>query len=196
MIQLVKLETRSFDIKNLQTRTLSDGSEATVIEGYASVFNSRTNIEGWYEEEIAPGAFTESLSQNKDVRCLFNHDWNYVLGRSSAGTLVLEEDSKGLRFEVTLPNTTFANDLKESMARGDINQCSFGFWVTGQEEDYSSEIPLIRITNVELWEVSIVPLPAYEDTEAALRSKFQKENIETIKLRQKILKRIGEFTHE
>lgn len=177
----------------MKTRTLGDGSEATVIEGYASVFNSRTNIDGWYEEEIAPGAFTESLTQYKDVRCLFNHDWNYVLGRSSANTLVLEEDSKGLRFEVTLPNTTFANDLKESMARGDINQCSFGFWVTGQEEDFSGELPLIRITNVDLWEVSIVPLPAYEDTEASLRSKFQEETIETVKLRKKILKRIGEF---
>lgn len=194
MTQLVKLETRSFDIKNMKTRTLNDGSEATVIEGYASVFNSRTSIDGWYDEEIAPGAFTESLSQNKDVRCLFNHDWNYVLGRTSANTLVLEEDSKGLRFEVTLPNTTFANDLKESMARGDINQCSFGFWVTGQEEDFSSELPLVRITNVDLWEVSIVPLPAYEDTEASLRSKFQEETIETVKLRKKILKRIGEFT--
>ncbi|MDK4352435.1 HK97 family phage prohead protease [Enterococcus thailandicus] len=194
MIQLVKLETRSFDIKNMKTRALNDGSEATVIEGYASVFNSRTNIDGWYEEEIAPGAFTEALTQNKDVRCLFNHDWNYVLGRSSANTLVLEEDSKGLRFEVTLPNTTFANDLKESMSRGDINQCSFGFWVTGQEEDFSGELPLIRITNVDLWEVSIVPLPAYEDTEASLRSKFQEETIETVKLRKKILKRIGEFT--
>lgn len=193
MSPLVKLETRSFDIKNMQTRTLNDGSEATVVEGYASVFNSRTNIDGWYDEEIAPGAFTESLSQNKDVRCLFNHDWGCVLGRSSANTLTLEQDSKGLRFEVTLPNTTFANDLKESMSRGDINQCSFGFWVTGQEEDYSGDIPLIRITNVELWEVSIVPLPAYEDTEAALRSKFQTETIETIKLRSKILKKIGEY---
>ncbi|MHC5215404.1 HK97 family phage prohead protease [Enterococcus sp. LJL128] len=193
MNQLVKLETRSFDIKNMQTRTLNDGSEVTVIEGYASVFNSRTNIEGWYEEEIAPGAFIESLSKNKDVRCLFNHDWNYVLGRTSANTLKLEEDSKGLRFEVTLPNTTVANDLKESMSRGDINQCSFGFWITGQEEDFSGEIPLIRITNVDLWEVSIVPLPAYEDTEANLRSKFQEQNIELIKLRKKILSTIGEY---
>lgn len=74
------------------------------------------------------------------------------------------------------------------------NQCSFGFVVTGQEEDYSGETPLIRITNVDLWEVSIVSLPAYEDTEAALRSKFQEQNIEMLKLRKKILKRIGEFT--
>lgn len=193
MIPLAKLETRSFNIDNMQTRSLDDGSEATIVEGYASVFNSRTNIEGWYDEEIAPGAFSESLSQNKDVRCLFNHDWSCVLGRTNASTLVLEEDSKGLRFEVTLPNTTFANDLKESMSRGDINQCSFGFWVTGQEEDFSSETPLIRITNVDLWEVSIVPLPAYEDTEASLRSKFQAQTIETIKLRSKILKKIGEY---
>lgn len=193
MSLLVKLEKRSFEIKDIKTRSLDGDSEVTIVEGYASVFNSRTNIEGWYDEEIAPGAFTESLSKNKDVRCLFNHDWNYVLGRSSAGTLVLEEDSKGLRFEVTLPNTTFANDLKESMARGDINQCSFGFLVTGQEEDYTKDVPLIRITNVELWEVSIVPLPAYEDTEAALRSKFQEENIDLLKTRKKILNRIGEF---
>ena len=171
-------------------RTLDDGSEVSVIEGYASVFNSRTNIGGWYDEEIAPGAFTESLTSGKDVRCLFNHDWNYVLGRISSNTLILEQDSKGLRFEVILPNTTFANDLKESMSRGDINQCSFGFVVTGQEEDYSQETLLIRITNLELWEVSIVPLPAYEDTEASLRSKH---NIEHIELRQKILNRIGEY---
>ena len=187
------MEIRSFNINNLQTRTLNDGSEAAVVEGYASVFNSRTNIDDWYDEEIAPGAFTESLSQNKDVRCLFNHDWGCVLGRTSAKTLILEQDSKGLRFEVTLPNTTDANNLKESMSRGDINQCSFGFWVTGQEEDFTGEIPLIRITNVDLWEVSIVSLPAYEDTEAALRSKFQEKTIETIKLRKKILKTIGEY---
>lgn len=177
----------------MKTRTLNDGSESTIVEGYASVFNSRTNIDGWYEEEIAPGAFKESLSNNKDVRCLFNHHWSKVLGRFSAKTLTLEEDSKGLRFEVILPNTTDGNNLKESMSRGDINQCSFGFNITGQEEDYSGELPLFRITNVELWEVSIVSLPAYEDTEATLRSKFQEENIETIKLRQKILKRIGEY---
>nr|WP_217271441.1 HK97 family phage prohead protease [Enterococcus faecalis] len=177
----------------MTTRSLDDGSESTIVEGYASVFNSRTNIDGWYDEEIAPGAFSESLAKNKDVRCLFNHDWNYVLGRKSANTLIIEEDSRGLHFEVTLPNTTFANDLKESMSRGDINQCSFGFWVTAQEEDYSGDVPLIRITNVDLLEVSIVPLPAYDETEAALRSKFQEKNIETIKLRNKILKTIGEY---
>lgn len=172
---------------------MEDGTQATIAEGYASVFNSRTNIGGWYEEEIAPGAFKESISQGKDVRCLFNHNWDYVLGRTKSKTLVLEEDSKGLKFEVTLPNTTFANNLKESMARGDINQCSFGFMVTGQEEDYTQDIPLIRVTNVDLWEVSIVPLPAYEDTEASVRSKRENENIETMQLRKKILKMIGAY---
>ena len=58
MIQLDKLEIRSFDIKNMTTRSLDDGSESTVVEGYESVFNSRTNIDGWYDEEIAPGAFS------------------------------------------------------------------------------------------------------------------------------------------
>ena len=118
-----------------------------------------------------------------------------MLGRKSANTLIIEEDSRGLHFEVTLPNTTFANDLKESMSRGDINQCSFGFWVTAQEEDYSGDVPLIRITNVDLWEVSIVPLPAYEDTEASLEVS-SKKNIETIKLRNKILKRLENINNE
>lgn len=196
MTKTSKLERRTFNIESMKTRTLDDGSESTIVEGYASIFNSRTNIDGWYEEEIAPGAFTESLSQGKDVRCLFNHNWDYVLGRTSAGTLTLEEDTKGLRFEVVLPNTTFANDLKESMARGDINQCSFGFYVLEEETDCSSDMPVVRLLNIDLWEVSIVPLPAYEDTEASLRSKFQEEAIETIKLRKKILNKIGEFEHE
>lgn len=186
------MEKRNFTIERLKTRTLEDGSEIPVVEGYASVFNVQTDIGGWYIEEIAPEAFDKSLSEKKDVRALFNHNWDKVLGRISANTLRLSADTKGLKFEVDLPNTTYANDLKESMARGDVKECSFGFIITAEEWKWAEGEgkDLVRITEVDLYEISIVTLPQYEETTATLRSK---ENIEKIHLRNKILKRIGEI---
>ncbi|MBC2367827.1 HK97 family phage prohead protease [Listeria booriae] len=188
-MKLDKLEKRTFKIDNLKTRNMEDGTEATVIEGYASVFNSPTMIADWYQEEIADGAFAETLASGKDARALFNHNWDYVLGRVSAGTLKLEEDSHGLRFEVTIPDTSFAADLRISMERGDINQCSFGFVILEEETNYEVEPMQVRILKVELYEVSIVSLPAYEDTVASLRSK---EFMEDAKKRQQIIKKISE----
>lgn len=180
-----------FKLQDIQFRSMEvDGQPENTVEGYASVFNTRTLIEDYFYEEIAPGAFTEALSSGADIRCLFNHNWDYVLGRMSAGTLQLEQDSKGLRFIVKLPNTTYANDLKESMRRGDVGECSFLFYPTGQEEDFSQDLPIIRITNCELYEVSIVTLPQYEEAKASLRSK---QLIAKQSKRQKILKMIGEY---
>ncbi|EMW6267435.1 HK97 family phage prohead protease, partial [Enterococcus faecalis] len=117
------------------------------------------------------------------------HDWGKVLGRTRSGTLKLEEDDKGLRFEVELPNTTVANDLIQSMSRGDINQCSFGFYPTEETWDYSSDPVLRTIHEVELYEVSIVSLPAYEDTEAAL-ARNKQEMKQDIKTRKKLIEKI------
>lgn len=178
---------RTFDITQLKTR---DGTEAEplVISGYASVFNSKTNIGNFFEEIIAPGAFARSLSENGDIRALFNHDWNNVLGRTKSGTLRLEEDERGLKFEVELPNTTIARDLAESMRRGDINQCSFGFFPTEETWDYNSEPAVRTINEVELFEISVVSIPAYEDTEVSLiRSKEIDKEVE---IRMQILSKI------
>jgi len=182
-----KREMRTFDITQLKTR---DGTEAEllVISGYASVFNSKTNIGNFFEEVIAPGAFARSLSENGDIRALFNHDWNNVLGRTKSGTLRLEEDERGLKFEVELPNTTIARDLAESMRRGDINQCSFGFFPTEETWDYNSEPAVRTINEVELFEISVVSIPAYEDTEVSLvRSKEIDKEVE---IRMQILSKI------
>ena len=162
-----KKETRAFDITKFNTRSENE-EQNTSIEGYAAVFNSKTRIGDWFDEVIEPGAFSRSLSENGDIRALFNHDWNNVLGRTKSGTLTLKEDEKGLNFNVELPNTSVARDLSESMARGDINQCSFGFFVTGEEWDYSVEPALRTIKEVELYEISVVSIPAYDDTEASL----------------------------
>jgi len=184
-----KKELRTIDITNLQTRGGTD-SEPIKITGYAAVFNSKTSIGDWFTEVIAPGAFARSISEN-DIRALFNHDWDNVLGRTKSGTLYLTEDERGLKFEIELPNTTVARDLAESMKRGDINQCSFGFIPIEEEWDYSVEPALRTLKDVDLFEISIVSLPAYEDTEASVvRSKDIDKEVEK---RIKLLKQIKEL---
>jgi uncharacterized protein len=184
---------RTFDITKLKTRDATEDTPS-VITGYAAVFNSPTTIGDWFTEIIAPGAFSRSLSENGDIRALFNHNWDNVLGRTKSGTLKLEEDELGLKFEIELPKTTLARDLAESMERGDINQCSFGFWVTEETWDYSVE-PYVRTVNqVELFEVSVVSIPAYDDTEASLvRSKELDKAFEN---RMSIIKKINKVLEE
>ncbi|PNK40031.1 HK97 family phage prohead protease, partial [Bacillus thuringiensis] len=146
------------------------------------------------DEVIEPGAFARSLSENSDIRALFNHNWDNVLGRTKSGTLRLEEDEKGLKFEIELPNTSVGRDLAESMSRGDINQCSFGFWITEENWDYSVEPALRTIKEVELYEISVVSIPAYDDTEVSLvRSKEIGKEIEQ---RMKMIKQINQILGE
>ncbi len=188
-----KMETRTVNLTNIQTRNKDD--EPIKISGYAAVFNSRTSIGDFFDEIISPGAFQKSISGD-DIRALFNHDWDKVLGRTKASTLTLGEDEKGLQFDLELPNTSYARDLAESMERGDIDQCSFGFIVDEGKErwDYSQEPALRTLEEVELYEVSIVSLPAYDDTEAALvRSK---EIDKTVEQRIRILNKINKSLEE
>ncbi|QED60552.1 HK97 family phage prohead protease [Enterococcus durans] len=187
-MEMKKKEIRTIDITNFSTRS-DEETHTRTISGYASVFNSPTRLWEDLDEVIAPGAFSRAVSSS-DVRCLFNHDWSNVLGRTKSGTLRLEEDERGLKFEVDLPDTTVARDLVKSMERGDINQCSFGFIPTEETWDYNSTPMLRTIHEVELYEVSIVPLPAYEDTEAALRSKEDLEKI--VEKRKNLIKKINQ----
>lgn len=186
-MEMKKREIRTFDITNLTTRD-GTNSDSQIVTGYAAIFNSRTLLWEGLEEMIAPGAFSDAL--NGDIRCLFDHDWAKVLGRTKSGTLRLEEDDRGLKFEVELPNTTIANDLIESMNRGDINQCSFGFVPTEENWDYTTDPVLRTVNKVELFEVSIVSLPAYQDTEAAL-ARSKQEIKQDIATRKKIIKQIN-----
>lgn len=140
-----------------------------VAAGYAALFNSRTNIGGYFEETIAPGAFTDTL-RSADVLALIAHDSGRVIGRSSSGTLRLQEDAKGLFVEIDLPDTTDGRDLAVQLERGDISGMSFGFRVTHDEWDESGSIPKRTVHKVELYEVSAVASPAYPDTTLALRS--------------------------
>ena len=143
-------------------------ASAPVIEGYAAVFNSLSEDLGGFREQIAPGAFKQSLLG--DVRALWNHDTGQVLGRTKAGTLQIEEDGKGLRVRITPPAS--ASGLVESMRRGDVDQMSFGFTVNKDEWAKTAGGPVRTLLDVSLREVSVVPFPAYLGTSAAVRSLF------------------------
>ncbi|TCT42772.1 HK97 family phage prohead protease [Martelella mediterranea] len=145
----------------------ADGETKTAV-GYAALFNSDADIGGLFVERIAPGAFTETLKRD-DIRALIDHDPGRVIGRTSAQTLRLTEDDKGLRVEIDLPDTTDGRDLAVLLERGDISGMSFGFHVVKQEWDETAEPWKRTIIAADLMEVSAVAFPAYDDTQLAMR---------------------------
>lgn len=142
--------------------------------GYAAVFGPLSEDLGGFRERVAPGAFDASLEDDTDIRALVDHDTSKVIGRRSSGTLRVATDERGLRVEIDLPNTTYANDLRELMSRGDVSQMSFAFLVQPDGEKWEGRdengVRIRTLTNVQLIEVSVVTIPAYPDTVAALRS--------------------------
>jgi uncharacterized protein len=144
------------------------------LRGYAAVFNSETVIGGYFRELVQPEAFTDALGRPDDVRAQFNHDSNFVLGRTASGTLRLSVDDHGLAYEIDLPDTSYARDLATSVERGDISQSSFMFEVTGEAWEYppasTGQLPLRKITAVKLYDVAPVTFPAYADTSVSARA--------------------------
>ena len=141
------------------------------IAGYFSVFNSNYEIMPGASESVAPGAFRNCL--NSDVRALTNHDTTLVLGRTTAGTLTLREDDKGLWGDVIInPKDSDAMNTYERVIRGDVNQCSFGFRILDEETSYREDGSVHwTIREVELFEVSVCTFPAYEDTNVQARGR-------------------------
>jgi HK97 family phage prohead protease len=142
------------------------GSE-TVIEGHAAVFEKLSQNLGGFVERVMPGAFTKTL-QEADVRALYNHDENLVLGRNKAGTLELSEDDTGLYYRITPPNTTYARDLMTVIERGDVSQSSFAFMAIDEEWGFSEQdFPRRDLLQVHLVDVSPVTYAAYLDTDVS-----------------------------
>ena len=127
-----------------EMRVKAGEGESKKIVGYAAKFNSLSEEMWGFREQIAPGAFAEALKKS-DVRALFNHDPNYVLGRQSAGTVSLTEDNVGLHYEIDPPDTQWARDIVSSIERGDIAESSFAFSMSGGVEEWDdSAQPAIR----------------------------------------------------
>lgn len=141
--------------------------------GYAAVFDKRSVNLGGFVEVIQPGAFSGSISD--DIRALVDHE-GIAIARTANGTLSIAEDDTGLRVEIDPADTTAGRDIRESVSRGDVDQMSFGFSVRsgGDDWDEDDDGMLVRtLTDVRLFEVSIVTFPAYPDTSIASRSMAQ-----------------------
>lgn len=163
--RIVEIET-----PDMEMRVSFDGPRKGVITGYAAVFNQPTQLWEGFREQVAPGAFKSAIGRD-DVRALWNHNPDYVLGRTKSGTLTLSEDERGLKYEIIPPDTTWARDLQTLIKRHDVSQSSFGFSITKenvQRQDEGKQV-LRTILDVKLFDVSPVTFPAYKDTEVKVR---------------------------
>ena len=173
------MENRYIPFKEVTTRSAEDGSP--ILEGFFVRYDDVYEVCPGATESIAPGAFTESI--HGDVRALYNHNHDLVLGRTSAGTLSLEDRELGLWGSIKInPKDSQAMDAFERIRRGDITGCSFGFDVekesTTVKEDGSVHWTIEKVN--PLWEVSPCVFPAYEQTSISARAK----DLEEIKQRQ------------
>ena len=173
---------RDFKTKFTITRAEQDETE-NVIEGYFALYEQETELFKNTYEIISRGAFDNTIKN--DVRALWNHNTQFVLGRSKNGSLQLRADEKGLFGTIKLPKTQYAEDLYELVKRGDIDQASFGFNILDEDlEELSNGGYRWRMKDIDLHEISVVTFPAYENTTVHARSR-QIEQIETRKLQEK-----------
>lgn len=144
--------------------------DSGAIEGYAAVFNSMSEDLGGFREVIMPGAFDRALSEAQDVRALWNHNSDHVLGRTKSGTLRLAIDDKGLRITADVPDTQAGRDAVVSIKRGDVDQMSFAFRTLTDEWRMQDGEMIRELLDLELLDVSPVAYPAYPETTISARA--------------------------
>ena len=162
------MEQRMLKMHDMQTR--SDDNDDLILEGYFAVYGDIYNVWEGATESIAPGAFSESISG--DVRALYNHNDSLILGRTSAVTLELKDDSHGLYGRIKINrNDSDAMNAYERIKRGDVTGCSFGFNIESEETEYRDDGTVHwTITKVNpLYEVSPCVFPAYGATTVSAR---------------------------
>lgn len=167
-------------IDNGERRTFShpvelrESNNEKFFEGYAAMFNSVADL-GWFTEELAPGAFDGVM--NDDVRGLFNHDPDVVLGRTKAGTMQVMKDERGMKYKIKY-NAADPDHVRvmEKIKRGDVSQSSFAFAIADETWERRNGKEHRIIKRLEKWfDVAPVTYPAYSDTTVAARS-FQQVN--------------------
>lgn len=170
------IERRTF-LGDVEFRAAENGKAIRAV-GYASKFNTLSQNLGGFVEQVAPGTFSKTL-QEADIRALFNHDPNFLLGRNKAGTLRMEEDNVGLGYEIDLPDTSAGRDVANLLERGDLTGSSFGFRTIEDEwGETESGFPLRTLRSVALRDVGPVTYPAYSDSESALRSLAESRSLD------------------
>lgn len=168
-----KHEIRSYDF---DVRAKEDEEHGTYLEGQPIVYNSRTDL-GLYDEIIEVGALKNT--NLKDVRFLVNHDFNMIpLARSRNNTknstmqMTVNDEGMSIRVNLDVEGNAKAKELYSAVKRGDISGMSFAFYIDKEEwEDLKTEHPTRRIKSIsEIFEVSAVTFPAYEDTNISARN--------------------------
>ncbi len=172
-------------VKAVEVR--SEGDTPKTISGYGAVFynpnDPGTEYQLWtdYYERIMPGCFDRAIRED-DVRSMFNHDSNQLLGRRAftpTDTLALSVDTTGLRYDVTIDMTDPTHQsLVPKLRSGKVDGASFMFIVTDRvwreetrgEGDAARTVSIVEITGVQLWEVGPVVFPAYEAATSEARS--------------------------
>ena len=168
-----KMERRTFPVESIEIR--SEEGQPTRAVGYAAVWE-KLSVPLWgFREKIRKGAFTKSLEEaaknKRSIKALWNHNSDMPLGNTKKDTLKLEEDDKGLRFELELPDNSWGRDAEVSIRRGDTDGVSFGFETEKDEWDRSDEKNVIRtLVQVGLHEISPTPYAAYPQTSLGVRS--------------------------
>jgi HK97 family phage prohead protease len=169
-----EIEIRTGKAAPVEFRKAAEGSKSPgTLSGYAIVYNSLSRDLGGFVERVLPEATAKSLADQVRVMGRYNHDNNFLLGTTEAGTLRMVSDDKGLRYEIDLPNTSAGRDVAELSARGDLRYSSFAFVVPNGGDDWGfteQDYPLRTIRAMQLIDVAPVNDPAYLDTTTALRS--------------------------
>jgi HK97 family phage prohead protease len=171
-IPLSKIETRSFNLSDVQMRESEDGLTSH-FTGYASTTGDGYAVQdfmGEYTETIRSGAFKKTLSENADVPLLFNHS-GMPIASTYGGTMTLVEDERGLRVDADLDRRqSLTNDICIGLERGDLRQMSFSFQAVQQE--WSLDYTERSVTELRLFDASIVTYPANPATTASLRGEL------------------------
>lgn len=170
---MAKTLGKNEEVRYLQTtemRADRDEGDKRKIVGYALKFGTWSEDLGGFIETIDSTALDRA--DMSDVRALFDHDPQMIIGRTKAGTLQLWKDEIGLRFECELSDTSYSRDLYENILNGNVDQCSFGFILDndGDEWRFDESTNLYRRTLKRikrLMDVSVVTFPAYQDTAVA-----------------------------
>ena len=165
--QLRKAEARGVQYRTAEMRAASD---EMIVEGYAAVFNSITDI-GPFRERIAPGAFDDVMDD--DVRLLVNHD-GMPLARTANGTMTLKQDEKGLFYRAHLSDTQSGRDVYTMIKRGDLSQSSFAFTIKDESVDEDGVRVIEKVAT--LIDTSIVTYPAYLASSVNARAEQKQEN--------------------
>jgi len=184
-----KQEYREFEMDMLEVRAAEGEDAPKKIIGHGAVYNKLSDDLGGFRELFEPGSFADSIKVD-DIRSLRDHTPTYILGRRKAGTLELQEDERGVYYEVAMPETSYADDLIVSIERGDVTGCSIIFQVDGEKGERwfmeGKEVEKLEafiamwdgkrhkierhINKARMYDIGPVTFPAYPQTDIKARS--------------------------